>query len=655
VYSINNISVSYSGTPVFEDASFLINQKDRIGLVGKNGSGKTTLLRIISGAQKAEAGEVVIPADAMVGYLPQEMVLKNNKTVKEEAAVAFREIQGMKVAIGKLSDEITRRTDYHSADYERIVTKLADLNDRFQLLGGQNIEGDTEKVLSGLGFVKSDLDRPLNEFSYGWQMRVEIAKILLRKPDLILLDEPTNHLDIESIQWLEQFLINYHGAVVLVSHDRAFLDNITNRTIEIDRGRIYDYKASYTAYVELREQRLEKQIAAYNNQQRQIRQVERFIERFRYKNTKASQVQSRIKMLEKMEKVDIDDFDLSSIHFQFPPAPPSGKVVVSAADLYKSYDSTKVLEGLDFSIIKGERVAFVGRNGEGKTTLAKIITGSLDHTGTCRLGYNVSLGYFAQNQNEMLDPELTVFETIDHIAKGEIRKKIRTILGGFLFDEEDIDKKVKVLSGGEKTRLALAKLLLEPVNLLVLDEPTNHLDMRSKDILKNALLLYNGTLIIVSHDRDFLQGLTDKVFEFRNRRIKEYIGDVYDFLQNRKIDHLDDLNAGFTRQGKETDEKPDSDQKIIYLKRKEIDRDIRKTRSRIEAIEQKIERLEEELSKMNRILSNPSENPEENIETEIFERYGSVKNEIAGEMEEWESLQIELESLAEQKEMMKDG
>jgi ATP-binding cassette subfamily F protein 3 len=648
MYSLNNITVSFSGIPVFSQVSFLINQKDKIGLVGKNGSGKTTLLKVLGGILEPETGEAVIPHNKRIGYLPQEMALKNNRTVFKEAISAFEEVLFTRKEIDKLTEQISDRSDYESREYKKLLERLVELNDKFQIIGGHDMEGETEKVLMGLGFEREEFDRPLNTFSYGWQMRVELAKILLKDPDFLLLDEPTNHLDIESIQWLESFLKEFNGAVMLVSHDRAFLDNITTRTIEIERGEIFDYKASYSKYLKLREERVEKQVAAFNNQQRQIRQIERFIERFRYKNTKARQVQSRVKMLDKMEEITIDDFDMSSISFRFPAAQPSGKVVVDAKGLNKSYGDKKVLKDLEFSIIKGERIAFVGKNGEGKTTLSKIIAGILDHEGQCRLGYSVKLGYFAQNADEMLDGDITVLETIDNVAKGDIRTKIRDILGGFLFDENDIDKKVKVLSGGEKTRLSLAKLLLEPVNLLILDEPTNHLDMRSKDILKNALLMFEGTLIVVSHDRDFLQGLTNKVFEFRDKHIKPYIGDVYEFLESRKISGLDALEK--QKEKKRQARKEISDSKVIFEKKKELERSIRKVSGKIHQCESEIESLELELEEMDKVLASP-----DNEDTSVYEKYGKHKEKLNKKMHDWTDLNAELESLEKQKADIVEG
>ena len=587
MYSVSDLAVHYSGDYLFRNVSFIINKKDRVGLVGHNGSGKTTLLRILAGSQSPESGEVVIPSTARIGFLPQEMELRSDKTIYDETIAAFDEILALKTNIDQLSNEIAEREDYETQSYQKLIHRLSDANEKFQLLGGQSMDADVEKVLAGLGFKRSDFNRPVAEFSYGWQMRIEIAKILLRKPDLILLDEPTNHLDIESIQWLEDFLSNYFGAVILVSHDRAFLDNLCNRTIEISDERIFDYKSAYTEYVRLREERLEQQLATYNNQQKQIRQIERFIERFRYKNTKARQVQSKIKMLDRLDTVEIEGFDNAAIHFKFPPAPRSGKVVVECSGLGKSYGNNQVLKNLDLSIIKGDRVAFVGKNGEGKTTLSKVFIGLLEYEGELKFGHNVKLAYYAQDQAEMLDGNKTVFETIDDEATGDMRSQVRNLLGGFLFSGEDIDKKVRVLSGGEKSRLSLARLLLEPSNFMILDEPTNHLDMRSKDILKSALLQYEGTLVIVSHDRDFLQGLSNKVFEFRNKGVKEYLGDIYDFLYFKKLSNLRELEqkkGHGPQKGKEI-----SRNKELYERNKQLERSIRKLNTQISKCEKRVE------------------------------------------------------------------
>lgn len=653
MFSVQNISVHFGGTPLFRNVNFIINQKDRIGLAGKNGSGKTTLLRIIMGLQVPDEGEVVIPNDKTLGYLPQEIHLHNTRTVVDEAMTAFKEIRDLEQKIHDISHEITTRDDYESKAYHRLVDKLTELNEKHRILGGHSISEDVEKVLTGLGFHRDELLRPLNQFSYGWQMRVEIAKILLKQPDLVLLDEPTNHLDIEAIQWLENFLADYPGAVMMVSHDRAFLDNVTNRTIEIEMGKIYEYKASYSEYVRQRETRLEGQMAAFNNQQREVRQIERFIERFRYKNTKSRQVQSRIKMLEKMEAIEIDQMDTSAIHFRFPPAPPSGKVVVEAENLSKSYGNKLVLNDNSFAAIKGDRIAFVGRNGEGKTTLARIIIGALEHEGKLKIGYNVMMGYYAQNPTEMLDPEQTIFETIDRVAVGDIRSRIRTLLGGFLFGEEEIDKKVKVLSGGEKARLALAKLLLTPANLLVLDEPTNHLDMQSKDILKNALLQYEGTLILVSHDRDFLQGLTNKVFEFKDKKIREYIGDIYDFLESRKIRSLKELEQN-TGKNASSGANPDiSDNKQLYERKKQLERDIRKVSGQVEKSENDIHEKENLLGKLNEQLTDPSKLEKGEDVNLVYQQYTALQKELDREIENWEKLSLELEELQKNRASLK--
>ncbi len=639
--SVNNLSIHFTGTDLFSSASFLINDKDRIGLVGKNGSGKTTLLNIISKNLTPQQGEVIVPSETTIGYLKQEMEMSSRKNIFDEALTAFSETLKLEKKIKHLNDEIAERTDYESKEYEKLIQKLTEANERFQIIGGQSMEGETEKVLSGLGFTRSDFHRPVSEFSSGWQMRVELAKILLQKPDVILLDEPTNHLDIESIQWLEEFLINYFGAVVLVSHDRAFLDNVSKRTVEIELGKIFDYKASYSGYVKMREERLERQKAAYNNQQNQVRQIERFIERFRYKNTKSRQVQSKIKMLNKLDEIEIEEMDESAIHFRFPPAPRSGKVVIEGVNLGKNYDNLQVLKDLNFAIIHQDRVAFVGKNGEGKTTLSRVIVNELEYTGTLKYGHNVQIGYFAQNQGDYLDPNKTVFETIDDIATGDIRKQVRTILGAFLFSGDTIDKKVKILSGGEKSRLSLAKLLLTPSNLLILDEPTNHLDMQSKDILKNALLQYDGTLIIVSHDRDFLQGLSNKVFEFRDKKIKEHLGDIYDFLEYRKLKSLQQLEtAKKSESGQKV--KP-SDRKLSYELKKQLERDIRKLSNQIKKSEERIEELENKVKLKSETLSNPSQ---ENLDfDQISQDYNQLIRDLENEMSNWEILNQKLEEL----------
>lgn len=632
--SINNLSVQFTGTNLFDNVTFNINDRDRIGLVGKNGAGKSTLLKIIAGLQQPETGTIIVAKDQTIGYLPQEMIPNSNRTIIDEALTAFEQIDTLEAELQKLTNEIANRTDYDSKEYELLLNRHHDVNEHIIMLGGNNRQEQTEKILLGLGFVHSDFVRPITEFSGGWQMRVELAKILLKHPNFILLDEPTNHLDIESIQWLENFLSTYTGAVILVSHDRTFLDNITRRTIEITAGKIYDYKANYSEYVVLMEERRSSQMSALTNQQREIAQIQSFIERFRYKATKAKQVQSRIKMLEKMDKVSIDEMSTESIHFQFPPAPHSGKVVVEAEHLCKAYGDKVILNDLNFIIPKGSKTAFVGKNGEGKSTLAKIIIGEInDYSGVFKLGHQVSIGYFAQNQAALLDGEKTVFDTIDQIAVGDIRPKIRNILGSFLFDEEAIDKKVKVLSGGEKARLALAKLLLTPCNLLILDEPTNHLDMNSKDILKNALLQYTGTLIVVSHDRDFLQGLTDSLYEFRNRAIKEFKGDIFEFLEYRKIENLKALEIE-KKAVAEKNTTTVSQNKLNYEQAKQRERELRKLRSNVEKIEKEIEQTEKEIAQKDEILS---ANPQSiSADTNFYSDYEALKAKLDILMEEWE-------------------
>lgn len=634
--TINNLSISFNGNKLFDNVSFTIGDKDRIGLVGKNGAGKSTLLKILCKKLQADTGEIISSKSQTIGYLPQEMIPSCSTTVLQEAMKAFDDIKNISQRIENIALELSQREDYESKEYENLIIEQNELNEKLLLLDESNAQPQAEKVLLGLGFKHSDFNRNMTEFSSGWQMRVELAKILLRKPNLILLDEPTNHLDIESISWLEDFLIQYYGAVVLVSHDRCFLDNITKRTIEITAGKIYDYKVNYSAYVELHRQRIESQNSQMINQQRQIAEVEKFIERFRYKATKARQVQSKIKMLDKMERITIDDIDTSSIHFQFPPAPHSGKIVVDIKGLYKSYGTTDVLSNIDLLIEKGKKIAFIGRNGEGKSTLSKIIVGEIsDYEGKCSLGANVSIGYFAQNQAALLDGEKTVFETIDEIAKGEVRTRIRNILGSFLFDQEDIDKKVKVLSGGEKTRLALAKLLLSEVNLLVLDEPTNHLDMDSKDILKNALLRYDGTCILVSHDRDFLQGLPDILYEFKDHNIKEYHCDIFDFLAMKKISQLNEMNLVMAKKEKE---RTVSDNKRQFEQNKEKERELRKKRNNLQKIEKEIEELENTIDIMEQKLSN-------GVQTDDFyTEYQNKKDQLAVLMSNWETLAQELEN-----------
>jgi len=643
--SINNLSIQFGGEYLFDHVSFIINDKDRIGLVGKNGAGKSTLLKIIRGIQKPDEGETVMPEGYSIGYLPQEMVVRSDRTVMEEAMNAFEEVVGLKEKIAGYEKQIAERSDYESEGYHQLIRRHSDALDRYHILEGQAVHVNVEKILAGLGFERDEFDRKMDTFSSGWQMRVEIAKILLRQHDVILLDEPTNHLDIESIQWLEEFLETYRGAVVLVSHDRAFLDNVTRRTIEISLGKIYDYKANYSDYVQMREERFESQLATYNNQQRQIRQIERFIDRFRSKATKAKQVQSRIKMLEKIDLVELDMIDESGIRFRFPPAPHSGKIILEGINITKDYPQKRVLSGLHFSVIKNDRIAFVGKNGEGKTTLSKIITRQTDCSGELKYGHNVVIGYYAQNQSDYLDPEKTVFKTIDDIAIGDIRPRIKAILGGFLFSGDDIEKKVKVLSGGEKSRLSLAKMLLTPANLLILDEPTNHLDMHSKDVLKNALLQFNGTLIIVSHDRDFLQGLTNRVFEFRHGSVREYIGDIYDYLEQRRIRSLKELEESAASAATPANALTASVNKINWEKRKENEKEIRKVKTRIGKCESEIERLENEIRIKEGMLGSPEKHQDQIRNGSLYKDYQDLKLSLEREMKRWEELNYELEIL----------
>ena len=650
--SVNNLSVQFTGQNLFSGVTFNIADNDRIGLVGKNGAGKSTLLKILCGQQEPESGTIVVASGQTVGYLPQEMVPDREGTVLEGALKAFEHIDRLEAQLQVMTDEIANRTDYESDAYMRLLQRHNDLSEHISILGGNNRGEMAEKILLGLGFSHSDFQRPIAEFSGGWQMRVQLAKLLLQHPDFLLLDEPTNHLDIVSIQWLESFLASYAGAVVLVSHDRTFLDHITTRTVEITAGRIYDYKVSYSDYVLLMQERRASQMASLTNQQRQIAQIEAFIERFRYKATKSKQVQSRIKMLDRMERIQVDDISTETIHFRFQPAPHSGKIVVEASNLGKAYGDRQVFNHVDMLVTSGSKVAFVGRNGEGKSTLAKIIVGEIvDATGQFRLGAQVKIGYYAQNQAAMLDGEKTVFQTIDDIAMGDIRPKIRNILGSFLFDEEDIDKKVKVLSGGEKARLALAKLLLTPSNLLVLDEPTNHLDMDSKDILKNALLQYTGTLIVVSHDRDFLQGLTNTLYEFRDGQVHEFKGDIFEFLEWRKLEDLKSLDMPLktsnvnnlrpsnnnSRAISAAASQRESSSKEYYLQSKERERMLRKLRGAVEQCEKEIEILESQIAEKDAVLASG------NLQSaDFYADYQTLKNQLERKMTEWEEAEERL-------------
>ena len=624
--SVNNLSVQFTGTNLFSNVTFNIADHDRVGLVGMNGAGKSTLLKILCGWQEPEGGTIVIANGQTVGYLPQEMVPDAVGTVIEEAMTAFSQLDELEREQERLTQEIAERSDYESADYTRLLERHNEVTEHLAMLGSGRRREAAEKVLLGLGFRHDDFNRPVAVFSGGWQMRVELAKLLLSHPDFLLLDEPTNHLDIESIQWLENYLQGYPGAVVLVSHDRTFLDNITKRTIEITAGRIYDYKCPYSEYVVQMQERRASQMAQLTNQQRQVAQIEAFIERFRYKATKAKQVQSRVKMLERKDKITVDEVSTDSIHFQFPPAPHSGKIVVEAQHLGKAFGDHQVFDGVDMLLTAGRKVAFVGRNGEGKSTMAKVIVGEIrDYTGSFRLGQGVVLGYYAQNQAAMLNPNKTVFETIDDIALGDIRPKIRTILGSFLFDEDDIDKKVKVLSGGEKARLALAKLLLTPSNLLILDEPTNHLDMNSKDVLKNALLQYTGTLIVVSHDRDFLSGLTDELYEFRDGGVREFKCDIMEFLEKYQAG----LTASIPTATPVNTTKTAS--KVAYEEGKERERERRKLQNAVAQKEKEIEELEKQIAAKDALLAEGL--PQD---ATFYDEYQQLKQLLERKMEEWE-------------------
>lgn len=643
--SINNLTVEFGSFTLFEKMNFLINSKDRLGLVGKNGAGKSTLLKIIAGLQTASSGNISIPSGIKIGYLPQQMQHAEGKTVMNEALSAFEEVIKLEKEIEEIQFEISNRSDYESDDYMKLIGKLTDNNDRYHFLEGENIDAEAEKTLQGLGFVRNDFSRETSEFSGGWRMRIELAKILLQKPDVFLLDEPTNHLDIESIQWLEDFLKSYPGAVILVSHDRAFLDNITNRTLEISMGKIYDYKVPYSHYVALHAERREQQMKAYVNQQKMIKDTEEFIERFRYKASKAVQVQSRIKHLEKLERIQIDDEDLSQLNLKFPPAPRSGDWVCEAENLSKSYGNHLVLNELNFSIRRGEKIAFVGKNGAGKSTLVKILTEQLEHSGVCKLGYNVKIGYFAQNQAQLLDDDKTIFETIDDVAVGDVRTKIRHILGAFMFRGEDVDKKVKVLSGGERSRLAMIRLLLEPVNFLILDEPTNHLDMKSKDVLKEAICNFNGTVVVVSHDRDFLDALVSKIYEFSNTKIKEHFGGIYDFLHTKKIESLQELETKNLKLTQQKVEKSGSKKPQTYQQSKELSRKISKTKKQLTGCEENIMKFEALISGLEKEMSDP----EKSNNNELFKTYEDAQEKLEKELLVWERCSEQLENLLQEK------
>ncbi|MBL7966831.1 MAG: ABC-F family ATP-binding cassette domain-containing protein [Prolixibacteraceae bacterium] len=644
--SVDQLVVSFGGFELFKGISLLVSPRDRIGLVGKNGAGKSTLLKILAGQQQPSDGVVSVPNDVRLGYLPQHMLVTDGRTVFEEAVTSFEEILALEKRIEEINLEIAHRTDYESAEYHRLLDHVTEFNDRFHMLGGNNFEAEVERTLIGLGFKRSDFTRQTSEFSGGWRMRIELAKILLKRPDVFLLDEPTNHLDIESIQWLEDFLKTYNGAVVLVSHDRAFLDAVTNRTIEITLGRTYDFKSNYSKYLVLRKELKEQQMAAYVNQQKMIEDTEKFIERFRYQATKAVQVQSRIKALERLDRLEVDEEDNSALRIKFPPALRSGTVVTEIKELSKSYGLHEVLKEIDVIIERGEKVAFVGKNGEGKTTLARIIMNELAHnSGECKLGHNVKIGYYAQNQANLLDEELTVFDTIDRIAVGEIRTKIRNILGGFMFSGDDVDKKVKVLSGGERSRLAMVKLMLEPVNLLVLDEPTNHLDIRSKEILKQALVDYDGTVIVVSHDREFLDGLVNVVYEFKDKKVKQHLGGIYDFLRRKKMESMKELEKKDVPLTQKIEvQKVDDSDKLSFEERKEINKNISRLEKSVERTEQEINALEGKIAEMDKILESA-----DGSDPEIFKKYDRLKKELEQKMYEWELQTEELEEMNKKK------
>lgn len=648
--SINNLEVEFSARPLFHDVSFVINDNDRIALTGKNGAGKSTMLKILAGLEQPTGGTVAMPNDTTIGYLPQQMVLADETTVADEVRKAFSELQTLKDELAECEKQVAERTDYESEDYSKLLEHYDYLNQRLTIEGAMNMDAEIESTLTGLGFLSTDLQRPTSEFSGGWRMRIELAKILLRRPDILLLDEPTNHLDIESIQWLERFLQSKGKAVLLVSHDQAFLDNVTSRTIEINCGKIYDYKVNYTKFLELRKERVEQQMRAYENQQKMIADTKEFIERFRYKPTKAVQVQSRIKQLEKIVPIEVDEVDNSRLRLKFPPADRSGDFPLIVEGLGKRYGDHQVFSNAEFTIRRGEKVAFVGRNGEGKSTLVKCIMNEIPYDGTLKIGHNVKIGYFAQNQAQLLDGELTVFQTIDNVATGDMRTKVRDILGAFMFGGEAIDKKVKVLSGGEKTRLAMIRLLLEPVNFLILDEPTNHLDIPSKDVLKNAIAEFNGTVIIVSHDRYFMDGLVDKVYEFGHGKVREHLGGIYDFLRDKNMENLRDIEkkpeqafaavpSKDSTQEKAPVPTPEPTKKLSYAEQKELARMLSKAEKQVKASESKIAELESEVKALEDKLAAGD------ASAETLEAYNSATKRLENEMSVWELAQEELESL----------
>lgn len=653
--SINNLSVEFSARSLFDNINYVINDRDRIALVGKNGAGKSTMLKIIAGLQAPTSGSVAVPADVTIGYLPQHILTTDTVTVAEEVRKAFAHIDKMQQRLDRLNQELAERTDYESAEYHQLIDKMTTLSEMLTMASAEGCEAEMEKTLVGLGFVRSDFSRPTSEFSGGWRMRIELAKLLLQRPDVLLLDEPTNHLDIESIQWLEQFLTTKARAVVLVSHDRAFIDNVTNRTIEISLGKIYDYNVNYSKYVQLHAERIEQQMRAYANQQKQIADTEAFIERFRYKATKAVQVQSRMKQLAKIERIEVDEVDTSHLNLRFPPAPRSGDFPIIADNVGKAYGEHQVFDHATFTIRRGEKVAFVGKNGEGKSTLVKCIMGEIPFTGSLKIGHNVKIGYFAQNQASLLDESLTVFDTIDRVAVGDIRTKIRDLLGAFMFGGEASDKKVKVLSGGERTRLAMIKLLLEPVNLLILDEPTNHLDMRTKDILKQAIADFNGTVIVVSHDREFLDGLVEKVYEFGGGKVREFLGGIYEFLDYKKMDTLRQLEAAqqpaptvskatpkaAPKASVKAEEPAKPVARINYAEQRERDKMVRRARRKVEEAEAEVARLEAAVKEIETQLSAPAAA----ADPDIYTRHAQANKDLENAMSMWELASMELDEL----------
>ena len=635
--SIQNLHVEFGSTVLLDDINYVINKRDRIALVGKNGAGKSTMLKIIAGLQSPTSGRVALPTDTTIGYLPQQMVLTDTLTVRDEVEKAFAHLHELDATIEAMNAELASRTDYESESYQDLIDRLSLKTEVRTMMQSENMDAEIEKTLLGLGFERSDFDRPTGEFSGGWRMRIEIAKLLLQKPDVLLLDEPTNHLDIDSIQWLENFLKNRNGALVLVSHDRAFIDRVTNRTIEISLGRIYDYQVNYSHFVELRKERLEQQRRAYENQQKMIHDTEDFIEKFRYKATKAVQVQSRIKQLEKIERIEIDEVDTSRLRLKFPPAPRSGDYPVIVNDVRKDYGALNVFSGVTFTIKRGEKVAFVGKNGAGKSTLVKCIMGEIPFEGELKIGHNVKIGYFAQNQAQLLDESITVFDTIDRVAVGDIRTRINDLLGAFMFGGKASEKKVKVLSGGEKSRLAMIKLLLEPVNLLILDEPTNHLDMRTKDILKQAISDFDGTVIVVSHDRDFLDGMVQKVYEFGDHRVREHLCGIWEFLEKKQLDSLQQIEASDKSHEPKAENMPSAG-RLSYEEQKERERKHKQAQKRVKQLEERIQQLEQDIAAIEQQLSEGQTD-----DPSIYDRHAALQTELDQTLTEWENASLALE------------